>query len=188
MECGQEVRMDKNERKDRTRGQVRLLQEFYKTLQTWEVSSVGAWLGAGILLSVGTALFWIPSQEYGGDSPDQMMYVLMTYLLWIGLVLYMNPYTTITEERKRKSIMSKLQYLPVSRRSILLFQLKKLFRMVLLLGTVQLVGQCAVTAIAYRRLELRNLLFPILLGMLVPGVMSGLIVVTSVMCAKTSKS
>ena len=188
MECGQEVRMDKNERKDRTRGQVRLLQEFYKNLQTWEVSSVGAWLGAGILLSVGTALFWIPSQEYGADSPDQMMYVLMTYLLWIGLVLYMNPYTTITEERKRKSIMSKLQYLPVSRRSILLFQLKKLFRMVLLLGTVQLVGQCAVTAIAYRRLELRNLLFPILLGMLVPGVMSGLIVVTSVMCAKTSKS
>lgn len=84
--------------------------------------------------------------------------------------------------------MSKLQYLPVSRRSILLFQLKKLFRMVLILGTVQLVGQCAVTAIAYRRLELRNLLFPILLGMLVPGVMSGLIVVTSVMCAKTSKS
>ena len=57
MECGQEVRMDKNERKDRTRGQVRLLQEFYKNLQTWEVSSVGAWLGAGILLSVGTALF-----------------------------------------------------------------------------------------------------------------------------------
>ena len=46
MECGQEVRMDKNERKDRTRGQVRLLQEFYKNLQTWEVSSVGAWLGA----------------------------------------------------------------------------------------------------------------------------------------------
>ena len=179
--------MDKNERKDRIRGQVRLIREFYKNLQTWEVESVGAWIAAGILLSCGTVFFWIPCQEYGGASLDQMMYIMMFFLVCMGLVLYLRPYLLIYEngtERRQKNIMEKLQYLPVDRRSILFFQLGKLFKMAVILGVIQLIGQCAAALIAYGRLETRNFLFPIVFGMLLPAGMNALSVVFGVMCVK----
>lgn len=179
--------MDKRERKEQIREEMCLLQKLYKELQTWEVSSIGAWAVAAILLSIGTLPFLIPYQEYGTGQSDQTMCVVILYLLWFGLIMYMNPYMTLTEGQKKKSIVGKLQYLPIYRRSILFFQLKKLLRMVLLLGAVQLVGQCGITAIICRRLELCNLLFPVVAGMLVPGAASGLCITFSVLFAKNSK-
>ena len=180
--------MDKNERKDRILEQVRLLREFYKNLQTWEVESVGAWIAAGILLSCGTVFFWIPCQEYGGDSLDQMMYIMMFFLICMGLVLYLRPYLLIYEngtQRRQKNIMEKLQYLPVDHRSILYFQLGKLFKMAVILDAVQLAGQCVAVLIAFGHLEPRNFLFPIVFGMLLPAGVNVLSILGSIYTKRT---
>ena len=166
--------VDKFEKKDRISGQIRLLQNFYKELNGWEISSVGAWFAAGLLLVIGTPLFWIPIQDFNHSHSG--MYVLSSFIICMGLFLYMQPYFCIQEfceekplARKQKSIMRILRYLPVDRRSIFLFLLKKLFRMVLILGSIQLTGQCLAAGLSIGRLSVENFLFPILLGMLLPA-------------------
>ena len=174
--------MDRNERRDRTRGQVLLLRQFYKDLRSWEVTSVGAWIAAGFLLFVDGVLFLIPWQKYAGCELET--YVGIFAVLWMGIYMYMIPYMMITEDRKQKSLMEKLRNLPIDRRSILCFQLEKLFRMVLIFGAIQLVGQCAVAWLLYGRLEWANILFPVVVGMLLPGAVNAIVVVLSGMCVR----
>ena len=95
--------MDRNERRDRTRGQVRLLRQFYKDLRSWEVTSVGAWIAAGFLLFVDGVLFLIPWQKYAGCELET--YVGIFAVLWMGIYMYMIPYMMITEDRKQKSLL-----------------------------------------------------------------------------------
>lgn len=160
--------MDRNEKRDRIRGQIRTLEAFYKNLQTWDVSNIGAWLVAGILVPIATVIYWIPCQEMNADERG-LYYLMFSYILMIGQFMYLRPYLMISENRKMKRISEKLQYLPVSRAGLFLFVVKKLSRMVLLAGSVQLIGQCVTAYAFYARIELCNVLLPLLTGVALPG-------------------
>lgn len=159
--------MDRNEKRDRIRGQVRTLEYFFKNLQTWEVSHIGAWLVTGIFTSLATVLICVPYQAFGGR--EMTLWGVAEYLLWLGEFMYLSPYLIIIEGKRRKMIAEKLKYLPIDRRSMYYFLLRKMVRLLLLLGAVQLVGQCVIAIFCYGRLEVCNILYPLLMGIVLPG-------------------
>ena len=177
----------KMEKKDHTRGQIRLLRDFYKELITWEVESIGAWMVAGIILFAETPLFCIPWQEYGGEQLDKMLGYMIVLLGCMGTFLYMRPYLYMREysggdkaQRRQVRVVERLRYLPVDKKSILFFLWGKLFRLLLILGGIWLVLQCLVVGISCGRLTLGNFLYPISVGMLLPAVVNGIAVAAEV--------
>ena len=182
-----EKRINKIERKDRTRGQMRLLQIFYKELNSWEVASVGARMASGLMLFVGTPLLWIPWQEQESGHLESVMFVQITLLMCLGIFMYLCPYLSFQEfygekvdNRRHTRVVKILQYLPVDKRSILLFLLGKLFRMILILGVLQLAGQWLAAWLSYGKLITGNFLYPVILGMLLPAGVNALTVVMEV--------
>ena len=182
-----EKRINKIERKDRTRGQMRLLQIFYKELNSWEAASVGARMASGLMLFVGTPLLWIPWQEQESGHLESVMFVQITLLMCLGIFMYLWPYLYFQEfygekgdNRRHTRVVKILQYLPVDKRSILLFLLGKLFRMILILGVIQLAGQCLAAWLSYGKLITGNFLYPVILGMLLPAGVNALTVVMEV--------
>ena len=169
--------MDRNERRDRIRGQMRTLTHFFKELQTWDVSYIGSWLVTGTLVPVSSVMFFVPYQKMSAD--ELHLYLIMSYLLVIGLFMYLRPYLLIIENRKTKRVAEKLQYLPVSRAGYLLFVLKKLSRLLLLAGGVQLVGQCAAAYLCYSHIGAGNILWPVMAGVVLPGGVNALAAVSS---------
>lgn len=177
----------KMERKDRTRGQIRLLHNFYKELITWEVESIGTWMVAGLLLFAETPLFCIPWQEYGGEQLDKMMGYMIVLLGCMGTFLYMRPYLYMREfsggdnvQRRQVRVVERLRYLPVDKKSILFFLWRKLFRLLLILGGIWLAMQCLVAGISCGGLTIGNFLYPISAGMLLPAVVNGIAVAAEV--------
>lgn len=152
---------------------MRTLETFYKKCQDWEAASVSAVFVSVILLSVGTVLVWVPYQVFSSDEPV-LSVTVSGYLLWMGVLMYMRPFSYIVENRRNRLMQMKLQFLPVDRRSILFFQAKRLFIMLVPLGLVQLAGQCALAYLICGRIELCNVLCPLLAGMIFPGAMGWL--------------
>lgn len=190
--CGMVEKMDeisyKMERKDRTRGQIQLLRNFYKQLITWEVESIGAWMVTGIILFAETPLFCIPWQEYGGEQLNKMMGYMMVLLGCMGAFLYMRPYLYMREfsgedktQHRQVRVVERLRYLPVDKKSILFFLLGKLFRLFLILGGIWLILQCLVAGISCGGLALGNFLYPIFVGILLPAVVNGIAVAAEVL-------
>lgn len=101
--------------------------------------------------------------------------------------MYLWPYLYFQEfygekvdNRRHTRVVKILQYLPVDKRSILLFLLGKLFRMILILGVIQLAGQCLAAWLSYGKLITGNFLYPVILGMLLPAGVNALTVVMEV--------
>lgn len=171
-------RTERCERRDRLRGQIRTLSAFYKNCQTWEVASVGAWLVAGILLSVQMPLLWVPYQEYSSDERILCGTVAL-YLLWLGIYMYLRPYTCIAEGRKSLSMPAKLKFHPVDRRSLRCFFARRLLVLLCPIGAAQLAGQCVAAFLICGRVDLCNVLYPLLAGLLIPGGLAWLTAVTA---------
>lgn len=171
--------MEKWEKRDRVRGQLRTLKYFFKNLLGWEVSSVGARLGAGFFLTISVMLAWIPYQEYGGE--ELTLPLMIGWFFWFGLFFYLRPYLVVEgTDHKGGTVMEKLKYLPVDRGSILLFLFQKLFKLLLPLFLVQLAGQCVAAFLSYGALSPCNLLYPLIAGLLCPGGIMALVIVTNV--------
>ncbi len=182
-----EKRTDKIERKDRTRGQMRLLQNFYKELNSWEAASICARMVSGLMLFVGTPLLWIPWQEQVRGQLETVMCVQIIFLMCMGIFMYLQPYLYFQEfygekadHRRKARVVKILQYLPVDKRSILWFLLGKLFRMILILGVIQLAGQCLAAWVSYGELRPGNFLYPMIGGMLLPAGVNALTVALEV--------
>ena len=142
------------------------LEAFYKDFFTWSAGNVGQWLVAGIFEFMAGVLLCIPVQEFAGN--DGMLLFLVPFWSIMGAFMYLMPYLQYSEGGKMCRIFSKLQYLPISLRDVKEYCFKKLCGFCLKTFLVFLVGQFFFSLVCNGRVDIYNLLYSVVCGLLVP--------------------
>lgn len=147
--------------------QQELLRKFYQEETTWCPEHVMYQLLAGITIGISMLLGVIPYQvwEFPRDTSVGFMWNML-YLM--GVLYYMQKYTNYTEGRKTKSVFDVLRYLPVSRRQIQIFIIKKIFRMCGCLTVVTICCQTVFAVIFMHTFSIVNIILPVGVNLLLP--------------------
>ena len=90
-----------------------------------------------------------------------------------GAVYYINPYIYYQNEGKRESIYEVIKFLPVSRRELRIFRLKKVVLFCLKLFPIFLGGQIISALVCFRSIGWENLLYPFVFGLVTPLLLAG---------------
>ncbi len=154
--------------------QQKILDSFYGEMKTWSPESYGYRLVCWIMLICTAIFICFPWQELSVD--DDMRFVLV-YLCMFGSmqgVFYVRPYIRFNENRKETMLCKKLKFLPISLREVKIYCLRKILRFQSKLLVVYIIGQILITGIAGFGIGIGNLLYPVVMGFVVPVVGAGL--------------
>lgn len=147
--------------------QQELLRKFYQEETTWCPEHVGYQLGAGILIGVSMLLGVIPYQAW--DFPKNASIGIMWNMLYLmGVTYYMQKFTSYTEGKKSKSVYDVLRYLPVSRRQLQLFIMRKIIRLCSRLTVVTICGQTVFAGVFMHTFSGMNIILPVGVNLLLP--------------------
>ena len=144
--------------------QQQTIAEFFKDYNSYTAANIGMWIGAGLAEFFLGIFMCFPYQDIKMDAFADLM---IFFSFW-GAWLYIMPYIAYYTEGKKHRIYDKLKYFPVSLRQLRLFRMKKLIRFCLIVFGFFLVGQLFFAFISYGRIELCNLLYPLIGGFIIP--------------------
>lgn len=164
----------KNDREQYLKKEQQILQGFFKEFFTWSAENIGQWIVAGIMMVLLGICMLMPFQEFQND--ERTMLVVASYAGIIGGWSYLNPYLHFSEDKKRRRIYEKLQYLPVSLKALRMFRFRKLATFYLRLLPIFYVEQLFMSFLIYRGITWGNVLYPLVSGFLFPVVVLGLTV------------
>lgn len=115
-------------------------------------------------------LMLIPYQEIKEDFSSFSLFIaiLFTY----GTIFYANSYLQFKDRNKMFSLLKRLHYIPVNALDYKIVRAEYLLRYKVKIFFIALVGQLAVTLIAYKTIEIMNFFYVILLAALFPFIIA----------------
>lgn len=147
-----------------------LLEKFYEEEKTWWRDCYGLHIVAIIILAITMMMFILPCQIWEGDYTTLPMMVLLELL---GLECEMKRYFQFQEDGKTKSVYMLTRYLPIARREIIIYALRKLLKLCLRLTEISLGCQIVFSLLFLHTVAPGNLLMPLLCCFLFPMLILG---------------
>lgn len=147
-----------------------LLEKFYEEEKTWWRDCYGLHIAALIILPIAMFLLILPCQIWEGDYTILPMYVMLELM---GLEFDMKRYFQFRENGKIKSVYMVTRYLPIARREIIIYALRKLLKRCLQLTGISLGCQIVFSLLFLHTVAPGNLLMPFLCCFLFPMVILG---------------
>lgn len=147
-----------------------LLEKFYEEEKTWWRDCYGLHIVAIIILAITMMMFILPCQIWEGDYTTLPMMVLLELL---GLECEMKRYFQFQEDGKTKSVYMITRYLPIARREIIIYALRKLLKLCLRLTEISLGCQIVFSLLFLHTVAPGNLLMPLLCCFLFPMLILG---------------
>lgn len=152
-----------------------LFEEFFKDFFSWNASSLGSWIVAGIFEFFLGVFMWIP-----GVWEMELLGVVALFSVW-GAMSYLSPYLQFQEgvqtERKTVTIYEKIQYLPISRKELQVYRTKKLAIFCFKMFLVFMAGQCFFALVVDHAFGLTNILYVVIWGLVFPLGLSGIVAI-----------
>ena len=149
-----------------------IIHKFYKELFSWSAADVGYKIVAGIFLFFHGCFMAFPYEDI-----KDFEILLVQCFAYMGYLMYITPYLQFVEKGKVTKLKEKLKYLPISRKQLLLYRLRKLLVFSLKLFAVYLLLQLFFTLVIYHKLTLGSFLYPLLCGFVFPVGVSSLFLV-----------
>lgn len=147
-----------------------LLDDFYSKQKIWWPDYFYGNIVAMICLPIAMMLLIVPYQVWEGDHQILGPILLLELM---GLEMYVKRYYQFQEGGKNKKVCDVLQYLPVSRRQIVLYGLKKLIRICLYLTGGAALCQSAAALLFWHSLSPENIGMPVLCCLVIPLLILG---------------
>lgn len=147
-----------------------LLEKFYEEEKTWWRDCYGLHIVAIIILAITMMMFILPCQIWEGDYTTLLMMILLELT---GLECEMKRYFQFQEDGKTKSVYMITRYLPIARREIIIYALRKLLKRCLQLTGISLGCQIVFSLLFLHTVAPGNLLMPFLCCFLFPMVILG---------------
>lgn len=149
------------------RKQQEQLRRFFKEETTWFPEHVGNYLLAAIFLFISVVMMAIPIQAW---ERDDFFTVIWVYgMEWIGVAFYVQNFTNYAEKRQIKSMYELLRYLPVSRRQLHIFIMRKAVKLCLCMTGMAVFFQGLFTVVDEEyTLTTMNILVPVLVSFVLP--------------------
>lgn len=157
---------------DKSREEV--LNSFFKDFFSWKADNIGYWILAAMVELEAVCVMCIPFQNINKKN----IWWISLILIVCGVIEYINPYIYYKDDRKNRCIYDTIKYLPVSLEELKLFRWKKSVKFCLKMFGIFFAGQIIFSLICFHQIGWGNLLFPIVGGLLIPLVMSGIYVWT----------
>lgn len=148
-----------------------IIDKFFKEFFTWSADNLGYKIVAGFFLFIHGCFMAFPYQ----DIKDSEI-LLMQFFAYMGYFMYITPYLQFTEKGRVLKLKEKLKYLPISRKQLRLYRLRKLIIFSIKLLAVYLLLQLFFTLVIYHELTLGNFLYPLLCGFVFPVAVNSLVV------------
>ncbi len=152
--------------------QQQLLDAFFNEFFTWSADNVGYWIVAAIFLFFHGLFLSFPYQ--GMDDSELLLFQGFAYL---GYFMYITPYLHFTEKGRVTKLKEKLKYMPISRKQLYLYRLRKLLIFSLKLLAVYLLLQLFFSLVVYHEITLGNFLYPLLCGFVFPFVLNSIAII-----------
>ncbi len=143
-----------------------VLKDFFKELLEGSMMKIGQWVGSGLSVFFQVIFLWMPYQTLDGDF--KILWWCCLYFAGCGCICYMSPYMNYKEGNRLVRIVDKLKFVPISSRDLFLFRFKKLIWFCIRVFFVSLVGQLFFAVVFCHGLVWGNLLYPLILGLLLP--------------------
>ncbi len=154
--------------------QQKMLDSFYGEMKTWSPESYGYRMLCWIAVLFTTIFVCFPWQVILCDDDIHFMLMYLCLFAIMQGVFYVRPYICFKENRKDTALCKKLKFLPVSLAEVRIYSLRKSLRFQSKLLAVHMVGQLLFTVIAGCGIGIGNLLYPVVIGFVVPIVAAGL--------------
>lgn len=142
------------------------LRQFFKEETTWFPEHVGNNLMAVIFSFLSVVMMAIPIQAWERD--DFLMIIYGYGMEWIGVSFYVQKFINYTENRQWKYMYGLLRYLPVSRRQLNIFIMKKVIKLCLCLMGVTVLFQGIFTVADGYTYTAVNILVPVFVCFAIP--------------------
>lgn len=159
--------MDKKQFIDRK--QQILLDKFFAEEKIWNPNYWGNCLAGGIMFVIAMFLFIMPIQLWEGDYTPLFTMLIMEL---IGLEVYLGRYCQFREE-KIVNVYDVLKQLPLSRRQLKLYRVRKLLKLCLKMTGTAVICQTAFAGVFMHTFSVGNILMPVVCCFLVPAVIVG---------------
>ena len=153
---------------DKEREEV--LTGFFKNFFSWKADNIGYWIVAVMVELEAVVVMCIPFQNL---NKENVWWVSLLFVVG-GALLYISPYIYYRDGMKERHIYDTIKYLPVSSEELKFFRWKKSGIFCLKMFGIFFAGQMISSLICFQQIGWSNLLFPIVGGLLLPLVMSGL--------------
>jgi len=146
-----------------TKRQEEILQTFFKEMDAGNMTG-GGWVIVAIMGCLAGGLFCIPYQE----AIAREISILPSLFAFQLVIFYMDGYLRFTEKKKLCYIYDKIKYLPISRAVLIKWRMKKLFRFCGKLALVFLGLQLFFAWMSFGTISLENILYPVIVGFVIP--------------------
>ncbi len=154
--------------------QQELLDKFYKEETTWCPEHVGYHLVSAIWIGISMLSSVMPYQVWKFPE-DKSVCLIWSMLYVMGVLYYMQKYTSYTEGRKAKSVYDVIRYLPVGAGQIRIYIMRKVIRLCAILTVVVICCQTVFAAIFMHTFSVMNVLLPLGIHFLLPVAAVGII-------------
>lgn len=144
----------------------KMLEGFYKEFFSYGYGGIGMWIAAGVGIAFAGMFCFMPYYKMlEGDIKSQAVVIMFAMG---GFAYYVSPYISFVENTKQKRIYNKLKYLPISKKDIMAFCIKKLVKLSLKLLPIFLVGQIFCTWVGKFQFGFFTFWYPVGYGVIIP--------------------
>lgn len=129
-----------------------------------------AYLCAGLihLIGISMILLLFPYQAYAHDRSFYPSLICMYALYNWGIQIYAGKYSLVRQNGKTHPIEELLCYVPVSKRQIILYRIKKVQKPVIRLALFNLLVKCFLSCVIYHSISVFDIILPVLFLLFVP--------------------
>lgn len=150
-----------------------LLQEFYSRQKEWWPDATLRDIACIIVMVIPYIFFLIMPMRECMRKDFLGIFMMLEFLFCLGIDFYRSRYGTVEENKKIIEISKIFKYMPISKRDIDLFVLKKVAKRCLKLTIASVTAQCALSIICYHTIEWFVIVIPVVILFVIPVIFAG---------------
>lgn len=147
-----------------------ILEGFYKEFFSYGYGGIGMWIAAGFCIVFAGMFCFMPYYKMlEGDIYSQAVVILFAMG---GFAYYVSPYIAFVENTKQKRIYTKLKYLPITKKDIMAFCIRRLVKLSAILLPIFLIGQIFCTWVSKFQFGFFTFWYPVGYGVIIPFIIN----------------
>jgi hypothetical protein len=147
-----------------------ILERFFKEETTWFPDHFGLAMAGYLVLGIAVLGLMFPFQVW----EQEKTYLFFFYFELIGLYLLMQRYYVIRQDGKQTALAEVIRFLPVERKELAYYRLKKLLKICMRITGITMLCQVFFAAVIMHVFSPVNILVPLTLCFIAPMLLLGL--------------
>ena len=144
------------------RKQQEKIEKLYEKEKIWYPDHVMHTFLMWLLTSISMIILLFPYQAYAHDHSFYPTLIYMYALYNWGIQIYAGKYSLVRQNGKTHPIEELLCYVPVSKRQIILYRIKKVQKPVIRLALFNLLVKCFLSCVIYHSISVFDIILPVL--------------------------